>query len=675
MPVNEIDQPKTPNYNPSKEDQDLVNKLMTRIQDLKRYRSSLNCNEYDTSPDARSIEEMWDFADYSALPHKYYHKEMQSWMSNNSIPLTLAKIDTAVAILVSKNPEIEITARSERFENKTKILEALYSLTWDKGNGRQCLVKFINNMAKYGFAVGREYHRFEKQSINDVVGYDPEEGRHLVKEKEIIRHDEPFFEVLPIRDCWFDHRAKPYDEDSMRDWCWTKTYDYSTFLKMFPAEKFPEAKYVKPTSSGKDKKDKADHSDDINGGAGQVQLYFYEDLEDDEFIITDGLVLINKTALINHQLSCVTGMWKLRNEQIIYGIGLPEILENPQNMIDKLVNTAFNQTYLSISGAGYYGGTGNVTESDMILEPKLKKLKDADRIIFPKLPSVDSATFNMIEFVLNTADENSGVTKSLGGEQVGKTLGEAVLNREAGLRRLSTPLQNVEFALERHAKLRVDLIQLIYSRPQQTKVIIDDFGAVVDPELLQEYNEEKSKGGNPMEMAQKFPVREDTGEMFRNQFKKERLSFEKTNEGEIEPSENDSLMEVTPSLIGIEGDEIRGDYDVRIQAFSTIPMSKSLEQSKALETFNIIAPLPDTDIYKAEKTLLKRRDEDPNEWMKSEEDIINTQQMAMMGGGQPEEMPTSPQTEGAPTLVPPSQLENPASSGGLTSQVSQGLNL
>jgi hypothetical protein len=668
MPVNQQDPPKIPSYKPSQEDRDTVNKLMTRIDELKTYRSSLNCNEYDVSPNARSIEEMWNYADYVSLPHKYWHAEMMSWMSDNSIPLILAKIDTAVSIIASKNPEVEISARNKRFEKKTKILEALYSLSWDKGQGRQQVIKFINNIAKYGFAVGREYHRFEKQTVQDIVGYDPEEGKHIVKDKEIIKHDEPYFEVLPIRDCWFDHRAKPYDEESMRDWCFLKTYDYSTFVKMFPVERFPEAKYVTPTNAQKDYKDKADHSDDLNAGAGQIKLWFYENIEDDEFIITDGTVLIYKEPLINHQLSCVTGMWKLRNEQIVYGIGLPEILENEQNMLDKLVNTTFNQVYLSIGGAGYYGGTSNVTESDLILEPKLKKLKDAERIIFPKIPSPDAATFNMIEFVLNSADEHSGVTKSLGGEQVGKTLGEAVLNREAGMRRLSTPLQNVEFALERHARLRVDMIQLIYSRPSVTKVIKDDFGNIIDEDLLNEYLEEKGKGSE-IEFAQKFPTNEATGEMFRNEFKQERLSFEKTNEGEIEPSEQDNLMEVTPSMLGIEGDEIRGDYDVRIRAFSTIPMSKSLEESRALETFNIVAPLPDTDIYKAEKTLLKRRNEDPEEWMKSEEDVMMTQAMAAQGGMMGEEMPEGPQTEGAPTLVPPNELEQPASAGGLSSQL------
>ena len=65
---------------------------------------------------------------------------------------------------------------------------------------------------------------------------------------------------------------------------------------------------------------------------------------------------------------------------------------------------------------------------------------------------------NIIEDIRNEADESSGVTKALGGEQVGKTLGEAILNREAGLRRLALPLQNLEFALERHAKLRINNI-------------------------------------------------------------------------------------------------------------------------------------------------------------------------------------------------------------------------
>lgn len=621
-PINSQDKVETKLYKPSKEDSDLVSKVMDRIANLKQHRSSLKANPYDTSPEARSIEDTWDFCDYVALPHKFYNTEMQAWMADNSHPIILSKIDTAVSVLAAKNPEVELVARSDKFETKTTILEALYNLTWDKGQGRQQLIKFINCCAKYGTAVGREFHLYRKREVEKIVSYDPDTGKHETEVQEIVDNDEPYFETLPIRDVFFDNRAKPYDENSIRDWAWTQVYDYSTFILDFPLNKFPNANKIVPSDGNQSAdytKDRGDVSNDIPGD--KVRLWFYESLEDNEFIITDGIVLLHKGILLNNKLSCVIAMWKMRSEQTIYGIGLPEILENSDEMLNRITNMVQNQIMLSIGGAGYYGGIGNVTESDMMLEPKLKKLRDSDKIVFPKIPAPDPMVLNLISYIEDRADEYSGVTKSLGGEQVGKTLGEAVLNREAGLRRLQTPLQNIEFALERHGRLRIDLIQLIYSRPVKTKVIVNEFGGIINPELYAEYLKDLQElGPNDMKYIQKYPTLED-GSLARNQFKKERLGVAEDEKGEYENAKEDKLLEILPS-------EIEGDFDVRVRAFSTIPVSQSLEQSKAAETFQMIAQMPYTDLYKAQERLLKSRKEKPEDWMKTEEEIMETQDLA-----------------------------------------------
>jgi hypothetical protein len=421
----------------------------------------------------------------------------------------------------------------------------------------------------------------------------------------------------------------------------------------------------------------------IDVGADVVKIKFYENEEDNEFLVTDSdfNTLIYKGNLLNGEISLVMFMWRMRYESTIYGIGLPEILENDQELLDKVGNMSINQLLLSITSSGFYGGTGDVSENDMILEPKLKKLRDAEKIQFLKIPAPDRNVLYWTEDIRNEADEMSGVTKSLSGESVGKTLGEAVLNREAGLRRLSNPLDNIEFALERHARLRIDNLQRIYGRATKTQLVLDEFGNIIDDKLFKEYAEERGQFGETPELIQKFPQGAN-GEVFRNQFKEERMPFEKDEDGQIQPSEQDKWLEILPS-------EVEGEYDVKIRALSTIPMSKELESSKALETFNIVAQLPYTDIYKAEKRLLKMRGEDPDEWMQTQEEIMQKQMMAgdaqsalgqqeqmaqqMEQAQQMSEMQPIPTEGGAPTQVPPNQLQQPASNAGLSQQVSQAL--
>ena len=651
----------TPAYKPSPKDKQIVLDLMERINDLKNHRSQLKANEYDKSATARTIEATWDYCDYVSLPHKYSHAEMQPWMSDTSHPMIMAKIDTALSVIISKNPEIELSARKEIFEKKTLILEGLYNLSWEKGEGRQKLIKFANDMAKYGSAVGREYHRYKKQELEEIIEYDPE-GDHKTEKKEITVHDEPYFEVKEIRDCYFDNRAKAYDEDSIRDWAWCEEYDMSTAEKEFA--RYPNFKYVK--ESVKDKKAKGEK--DLP--RAKVKLWFYENVEDNEFLVTDGIVLVHKGTLLNHKLSCVIGIWKFRNDFCIYGLSLPEMLEGNQEMLDRMLNMTINQLILGISGPGYYGGSGSLAKDDMILEPKLKKLKDADKIKFVDIPTPSNMTMDIVNDIRDEADENSGVTKALGGEQVGKTLGEAVLNKEAGLRRLSLPLQNLEFALERHAQLRIDNIQRIYSRPERTEIVVNAAGVVMDEKLFKEYEAEREKGAEKLNFIQKFPKNEETGEVFRNQFKEERLPLEKTGEGNIEASDDDKWLEISP-------EEIKGEFDVRVKAMSTIPLSQTLAASQALETFNIIAQLPYTDLYRAEKNILKARDQDPDDWMKTEEEVVQTQEDAE---NPPQQTPGSFERDvggkpngGAPTQVAPGKLEQPAAGRGISSQISNAL--
>ena len=281
-------------------------------------------------------------------------------------------------------------------------------------------------------------------------------------------------------------------------------------------------------------------------------------------------------------------------------------------------------------------------------------------MVSQKVPARGPEALTWFEDIRSEADEVSGVTKSLGGEEVGRTLGEAVLNREAGLRRLAIPLTNIQFALERHARLRIDNIQRIYMRPKSTSVVRDALGNI-DEKLMQEYQAERTRlGSESSEFVQKFPEEPVTGAIFRNEYRNERLPFEKTPTGEIAPG-NETWLEITP-------EEIRGEFDVKIRALSIIPVSKALEESRALETFNLIAQLPYPHIYKSSKTLLKKRGDDPDQWMQSEEEIIGKQSQASMAAQMG--MGTEPVPAEAGPMVPPSQLEQPQ---GVGAQISKSL--
>jgi len=129
MAVNTEEVGVIPAYNPPQEEKVFLQKVIQRIQELKRYRTTLRANAYDTSSKARSLEETWDFCDYIALPHKYSHPEMRDWMASNSRPVVFSKIQTALSILVSK---IAILLSKDEIPGITSLFNTskMLSMSW-----------------------------------------------------------------------------------------------------------------------------------------------------------------------------------------------------------------------------------------------------------------------------------------------------------------------------------------------------------------------------------------------------------------------------------------------------------------------------------------------------------------------------------------------------------------
>lgn len=608
---------KTETYNPGDKERERRNQLVDRIQELKNARETQIANPVEKL----SIESVWKKADRLYAPHSYESESLRAWQSKISQPLGYVKLQTALALMIDQNPQVELFPQSKQYEKMVKLFEGLYNITWDKGLGRQQLRKFTFNAGKYGFAAGRTYYRKEERYIQEREDYsDPNGKSGKSSKKKIVDFDDVYFENLNIFDVWLDPNTKPDDYLSTSDWCFRKTYNYTNFKRLFPESKYPNAKYIKPGNKVEDSKDEKDPSLAFEAGKNEVELYFYENKEDDEFMILDagGNVLLLDTNLPweHKQLSLVNTYWTLRSSESPYGIGLMEIIEGKQELLDRIVNMRMDQIMLMIHKLMLYGGGEDIAEEDFEIEPgKPVKVYDVNNFKFLEIPGPGNESYKEEEMIREGLDEDTGITKTLSGQPIGKTAFEASINRESGLRRMKIPLDNIENALSHEAKLRINLIQQIYRSPQSLIPI-------TDPKELEEARMEKAKLGpkGDMMFAEDMNA-EGQMEMFRKQFRQVRLPFSKTPEGELEPSDQDQDFVITPEDLRFEG-------DVKVVATSTIPVSKALLQRQKLDTANMILKLPYTDQFKAEQQILKVMDEDPDDWMMTEEEIAQQQQVA-----------------------------------------------
>ena len=594
--------------------QEKETKLVERIQTMQNARKNYG------------IEKIWSYADKVMIPHSFVDTGLRKWQSKNAKMVAFSKVHTALSMIIDQNPEAQIFARTPESEPKVNLFKGLYSYSWDHGDGRQELKKFTFDCGKYGFAVGRTYHRRDEREVNELLIYDPETNNNVYEKKTIVDFDDVYWENMNIWECWFDEQAD--SKKNMRDWCWRQIMNFETFKLKFKEDRFDNIDQVKPGGDTTEKKFSQGNSTSTPEGQSRyqvgsremIEVYFYENKELDQFqIIANGILILDIPLPSKHKkLSCFFATFFQRATDTIYGVGLPELTRNNTELLNKIVNMRVDQLTLSIYSMLLYGGAEEFSEEELDLEPgRAKKVFDVNNYKWLQTPGAGSESYKEEEMILNDIDEETGITKSLGGREIGRTATEISFNREAGLRRMKTPLDSIEDAMEEEGELRLALIQQVYVNPIKIEKIV----GMADVEVYRQI----------------------------------RVPMQRAENGEVVMTEEDNFFEIDPG-------EMSGEFDVKIRPMSTIPISEELEKQRKLQLYNIIAKAPYTDAYKAEAQIVKAFGEDPKDWMMTEEQIMQQQQQAMQqqqaeqAMAAMQEIPDEGQ-QGASTVIPQTETQ------------------
>lgn len=579
------------------------------------------------------IEEIWRQAEADYLPHelgtpkkKYLVENIRTevstfvnlardeWRSKVSKNEPFIKIQTALSVLFDRNPEAYFEPGLKRFEATTNLVQELYHKTWANpviGSKRE-LRKFIFTQAQYGWAPARRYYkRVVRKDMMTVDKFNTQTNEFEYKKQDMIDVDDVFFESKSPWDCWIDDMAKPDDPRSRRDWMWKETYDKETFEATWPKMK-GKINFTSLTSSEVNNNNTSVSTTQQKfTSTNLAEVWFYENRILDKFLIICQDKLVDSTPLqrTDKELSLVDTYWLMRNPSCPYGIGVNEIMRGNKVLLDRIRNMTIDQVVLSIYKMFFYSNAEQLDDEGgetIQIEPgKGKKVIDPKNISWLVQPGPGQDAYSMIEMLKKDIEDDTGITRTLGGEVTGKTLGEVVEAKEGALKRLATPLRNIKTALEWDAKLCVTLMQMVYSVP---KVF-----SFTDPELIKEY------------IAQ---VEDDKDRYFVDingvfnaiKYREFQLNLEKSPTGLFQKSEQKSFWMVKPSLLDWQG-------DITIKVESMVEMSKPLERQMKLEMSNLLLPLIEKMslspslvpvLIKPVKQILKLYEEDPTKWLADE---------------------------------------------------------
>jgi len=681
----------------AKEDFDFVEE---RVLELKKTRDDVY---------GLNLEELWREADRDYVPHRLQTKgkrviatdeskgwrgvmtvlgKEDDWMTDISQPNPYVKIQTALGILFDRNPEGVFTPGSSAYEATNLLMKQIHQRNWEIAKSKQQLKLFVFNLSKYGWAIGRTYPLKISRKVRVLVEYNEDEPEKSVwEEKEVVEYNDVFRENLDVFNAWIDDMAKPNSPFSMRDWAWRKVYAFDVAKEEFA--KYPLWKFVKPGGVTQERlgggKIKRYQEKDL------VEIYFYENRIRDLFVvIANGVPIIIDPLPIsdsqgNKKLSCWQTLWTFRHAESPYGIGIYEAIRNDHNLLDRIRDMTIDQLTLSIYKMGFYSGTSTLTETGTIkIAPGvLKQVLNPKDIVWMQVPGPGLEAWKGIEMLRGDLDSSSGIPPTLAGEIVGKTAFETAQAKEAALKRLKIPLDNVCEALELDGYISVSLYQLLYSIPEVIKIS--------DPDKIAGYLAEIEKYPYAKELYEESFNEEGERKFSAKIYRELQLGLEADEQGNLIESPNVRFFRVAPSGLKWEG-------IIRIKPQSLLSPSKYLDRALDLEMLNITTPLlsnvsaemgaakqmgvslelDDTTYGKTIKNAFKLYDKDPKDWMPNSW-FKKTERPAPTGGPlftprgitPPAETITPPAPE-AEKLVPTTGLETSPKSvsgkivGGLT---------
>lgn len=650
------------------------------------------------------LDKLWAEADKAYIPHRLKTKGRkaivtdeekgwrgaivdlgsQNWQSDVSQSNPFIKIQTALSILVDRNPSGVFTPGSKQYEAATQLIKQLYERSWEYAKSKQQLRLFIYNLAKYGWACARSYPLKITRKVKVIKEYNEDEPEKSVyEEKEVTEYNDIFRENLDPRNVWMDDQAKPNNARSVRDWIWRKVYDLEDFKEEFKGYK--RAELVQPGGNVDDVIDTNTKTPSKSkNNPNLVEVYFYESKQKDQFIVeANGVPVIIAPLPIQDacgvkKLSLWQTYWNVRHTESPYGVGIYEAIRYDQAFLDRIRNMTIDQITLSIYKMFFYTGTNTLTDTgEIAIKPGVgKQVLNPKDINWLEVPGPGADAFTGMEMFRRDLDEASGITDPLIGVVTGKTAFEIAQAKESALKRLRNPLDNVLDALNEEGYITIALIQLLYSIPETYQIS--------DPGLIEAYLNEIQSDPDLYQDISEYD--EETGEVQRKiearVYPEFPLNLDKDEKGILIETKDTQFFRVKPKMLDWEG-------VISIKSQSLLSPSKQVDKALDLEMFNMLIPLlqgmsqerivaqqmgQPTDIDnlttgKTAKEIIKLYDKDPKDIFPDSWLVEQPQPLFLdTNAGQPGtgfEQPQAPQAPQAETMIPAtSPPANPTSLAG-----------
>lgn len=587
----------------------------------------------------------------------------QQWRQASSAPTLLAKIQTAVSIIVDQQPEANLVALLKKYEKTTEIAYALWKRNWAVTQAKEKLKLIIFDLIKYGWAAQKTAPRtvkYDKRILLSKDSENPENDKY--EEKELTWFQDVDRQPLNVFRTWIDELTKPFDQYSMNECYYEMDYSYDAAATEF--SQYPNWRFVKPDSQmvRNDERRKSNRNEpntEYKLRKDVVTIGFFESRHKDLFgiYVPKDNIPLYLSPLPNDDgfLSLTHTFWLLRNSKLPYGISLWEIIRQNKSLYDKMKNMTMDQLVLSIMKFGFFSGTNTAIGDGRIdIVPgqarQLTSSTGKPEVNWMEIPGPGNEAWEGIEAIQRMMDDESGISPTMEGAITGKTLGEILHAKEAALKRLKVPVDNIAWLIEQDAYLTLSWMSQIYTIP-----IVKEFETV---EAMQAFEQEEQM--QHMENGLFGHTDADGGVTgpFQAHYLPQLALHLEDREGELFEGKESKFFQVGKD---IKPYQLKWKGIFKVIPRSIVDSSQHLVKATKMEMFNILMPLfgqPPELVAKAAAQIIKVNEEDPKDW------LPDAWLTFLERGSVPEGMPGQPQPPPGPQgplFIPSDDQRRPTS--------------
>lgn len=532
------------------------------------------------------IDYKCDLYDKLYTPHrvlkiKNYDKESEnahlalddddSRKATKSKPIAFEKVQTALATIIKENPKAFMKARNNKWKALNEIVKSCYEQNWDDNRLLIELRKFVFHMAKYGVAYGRRYIKKEYKVVHTEDG----------KLERVLKFYDSVWETIHPKKILLDEACD--NPRNARDFFLVEHLNINQIKDVYPIEVYDRVRYITVGSwltEGDNNYmsfEKTTRKSDDN----TYEVLTYEnEYKDVKLVVINGVLISEPDEpLPGHQLSLFGEKWADKDETYD-GIGICEILENYQPLIDDISNADIDLVREVIRPKLYIGSGIQLSDEpvDTVDGQQIIKFEGDinNQLVFQRPTRTGDAT-QMLEFLGQEIDDSTGIARDLSAISEAKTLGQASFNRENSLRRLSLPLESIKYAIEDDANKALPLFKIMNATPIDTYEIIDQTEMLEASAIIRQDPDDE-----------RFVLMSD-GKLFRRLFREAELGVDfNQDEKTFIQSDTKRFWEMIPSTFEWKG-------KINIIPMSFLGESQAMQMEAAMQDMNLLLGIQDVD--------------------------------------------------------------------------------